>query len=193
MKTCKYIAILLPLMASMAFDAAALPKTKATQVAVDPSGISSSTNTDVQGVLEDMDSSFSRQATTNQAGRVQLATADEVLTGTNNQVAITPESLAMSYADPSLGSLTSGWSKLPSGLILQWGKITRSGAATELIFPSLFSSNSTPVVTANFDTQFNDNYGNATFVTSVTVTGCVFRVGNSTSPSGVISWMAIGY
>jgi hypothetical protein len=93
----KYIAVSLSVIASLAFDAAALPKTKASQVTVDPSLISASTNTDVQTVLEDFDGQI-LPATTSKAGLVELATDEEAEAGVSTNKAITPAQLALSSA-----------------------------------------------------------------------------------------------
>jgi hypothetical protein len=76
-----------------AFEASALPKTQAKQVTVDPSGLSHSSNTTVQLVLEDLDDNIPVLATTEMVGTVRFATPTEVNAGTSTVVVLSPADL----------------------------------------------------------------------------------------------------
>jgi hypothetical protein len=71
-----------------AFDAAALPKTHAKQVTVDPAGLSHSTNTTAQLVLEDVDGAIP-----------EFASSAEVLEGTNATKSVSPATLKFGLTD----------------------------------------------------------------------------------------------
>jgi len=86
-------------------NAFALPKTQAKQVTVDSSGILSSTNTNVQAVLEDLDDAIPGQATTTTVGTVRFATTSEVNAGTSAVSVISPAQLA-AFAIPKIINIT---------------------------------------------------------------------------------------
>lgn len=77
---------------------------------------------------------------------VPAATQEEAVTGTINTKAMTPlrvaQAIASKYSDRSVA--TSGYQVLPSGLILQWGQVSVSGAAAfgteNAVFPLTFPS-----------------------------------------------------
>jgi hypothetical protein len=87
---------LLALILALAFNATALPMTPAKQVSVTTASLSHSTNTTVQGVLEDMDESIPGLATTGTVGTVRFATPVEVGEGTTGTV-VTPADLRLSF------------------------------------------------------------------------------------------------
>jgi hypothetical protein len=104
-----------------AFDAAALPKTQAKQVTVDPSSLEHSTNTTAQLVLEDLDEKISVPATTTTAGVVRFSTPAEVNAGTGTVSVISPADLkskiyhyGMRYSGAVVrtGTVPSTWTSL---------------------------------------------------------------------------------
>lgn len=84
----------------------------------------------------------------------------------------------------------SGWTRLPNGLILQYGTATASPNATTTIpYPTSFISFSVAVVSGGeggFDAQDNNPY-----VTSTTTTN--FSMRNARDASCTVWWIAIGY
>jgi hypothetical protein len=86
-------------------------------------------------------------ATETTSGHIELATVAEAQAGTDTERAVTPAGLAAALSEidltgyvqsseftQSLGE--SGWQRLPSGLILQWGTGSVStGVATEVTLP----------------------------------------------------------
>lgn len=168
-----------------AFDAAALPKTQAKQVTVDPSGLNHSTNTTAQLVLEDLDEKISVPATTTTAGVVRFSTPAEVNAGTGTVSVITPADLTARLINTN-GCLfsTNGYVRWPNGLIEQWGKTTDD--VQTVTFPIPFS-NACLNVTAVYQADTKADYGALT-VTTPTRTNMI--VNGWTRPA---FWRAIGY
>ena len=82
------------------------------------------------------------------------------------------------------GSLsTSGWQRLPGGLILQWG--TMSGSSVTITFPIAFTTACFSVVATGQDTP---TVTRIAAVSSITTTSFLL----SLSASGNAFWMAIG-
>jgi hypothetical protein len=130
----------------------------------------------------------------NGADRLVL-NADGTLSGTvNPTTGVRSNVLAtmQKFADEFASSLTtSGYQKLPSGLIIQWGttgSVTTSIAITfQLAFPN-------GVLTTGYGGKLSGDaaqYNNVGF-SSVTNTGMTFFTGTGTTGSGV-RWIAIGY
>lgn len=75
-------------------------------------------------------------------GKIEIATPEEALAGTDSIRAVTSAGLASSK---SLGA--SGYYKLPGGLIIQWGSFTFTSAGTNNIFPLAFPNSCKGLVT----------------------------------------------
>jgi hypothetical protein len=105
-------------------NAVALPKTQAKQVTVDPSRISS-TNTDVQAVLEDLDNSIPEQATTAISGIVRFATPAEVNAGTSSVVVVSAADLAAGTR--AAGMCYSGAVVYSNSMPTAWADLNLSG------------------------------------------------------------------
>jgi hypothetical protein len=106
------------------------------------------------------------------------ATATTPATGTNNTLLATT---AFAYGALSAG--TSGYQKLPSGLIIQWG----TAGSTTITFPISFPTSCLTVIPQL--TSYNSSgafAGQYVAVTSMSTTS--FTVGSS----GAV-WIAIGY
>jgi hypothetical protein len=79
-----------------------------------------------------------RTATTGRRGLVELATAAEAITGTDGDRAITPAALTAAFVKEHL---TTGYQKLPNGLILQWGQaLIAQDGTTRITLPTAFPS-----------------------------------------------------
>jgi len=99
-------------------------------------------------------------ATTSVKGIVELATTVEAQAGTNDTKALTPAKLvdALQGANQSLAS--SGYQKLPGGLIIQWG----SSTSTPIYFPISFPNACLQIV--NSATRSGYSLGDTWFVNS---------------------------
>lgn len=91
-------------------------------------------------------------ATTSYTGAVELATAAEVIAGTDTTRAITPSAFSTGYAS-SAG--TNGYTTLPGGLILQWGYYTGGSFGPTITFPIAFTTAVYSITTASEDVTFN--------------------------------------
>jgi hypothetical protein len=137
-------------------------------------------------------------ATTSATGVVELATDAEAMAGTDTTRAVTPSNLASakSYA-------TSGYQKLPGGLIMQWGRSANLGdlvagpQTVSLTFPLAF-----PTAVLNVIPAFATNsgvYPTATVVWdfgSSSTTTCAFDYAEYTGASQAndyIVYFALGY
>lgn len=82
----------------------------------------------------------------------------------------------------------SGYQRLPSGLIMQWGRFTRSGAETYVSFPITFNNVCFGVVTQDeAATTLNDSSRIRTFSTSQ------FTSSNANTAAWNVAWLAFGY
>jgi hypothetical protein len=85
---------LLALISALAFNAAALPMTKAGQVAVDASSMTTLTGENAQAAFEQIDARIG-SASTDTVGVVRFSTEAEVTAGTGTSSVITPADLAL--------------------------------------------------------------------------------------------------
>lgn len=69
-------------------------------------------------------------------GLIQLATQDEVNSGTNATKSVTPSTFLGAFSNKSLTG--SGYQILPGGLIIQWARIYISANGTAFTFPIVF-------------------------------------------------------
>ena len=92
------------------------------------------------------------------------------------------------FANPGSSQSTSGYQKLPSGLIIQWGQVTNSATPqtnTAVTFPIAFTSACYSITTGD---PFSNN-ANTIFAGTYTTT--TFQMA-STLASSSASWIAIG-
>lgn len=86
-----------------------------------------------------------------------------------------------------------GWVELPSGLILQWGNFTTSGASGSTTFPKVFPT-AVLNVTATCTSTSTINIVNIDATTPPTTSGFTARTwAFSTGSSENVNWFAIGY
>jgi hypothetical protein len=103
------------------------------------------------------------------------------------------------YVDGVNSLVTNGYSKLPSGLILQWGVTSAStSAARNITFPIAFTTACLNLQgTATNPTAGNSSsYDYFAQVVSFTANDAVFQIqiaGGASIPSSSIYWFAIGY
>lgn len=113
--------------------------------------------------------------------------------GTRSQALATMQMFADEFG-ASLGG--SGWQKLPSGLIIQWGGAsTAPDGVAAVTFPVAFP-NACLATYSNYTTTGAFTYGGATAVGGMTKTGCQFYLGSlSNAPvnGAALVWLAIGH
>lgn len=80
---------------------------------------------------------------------------------------------------------------LPNGLIMKFGT-TASGVDPSVAFVDNFP-NAVMSVTVTARTAYNDNLGNACFVSGVNTGGFNITNGRSVKPNDIVNWQAIGY
>jgi hypothetical protein len=103
------------------------------------------------------------------------------------------------YVDGVNSLTTNGYSKLPSGLIIQWGVTPASTAsARTLTFPIAFTTGCFNVVATATNPTAGNGSGFDYFaqVVSFTASGAVFEMqmaGGASIPSSSIHWVAFGY
>jgi len=86
------------------------------------------------------------KATLAEMGAIQLASQQEAKDGVDEFKAITPLTLKASFTQ-SMVIGQSGWQRLPSGLIFQWGKVACAERAnTNVIFPVSFPTGCVHIV-----------------------------------------------
>ncbi len=110
--------------------------------------------------------------------------------GNQYQLTATDQANFSTFADN-----TTGWTFLPGGLILQYGKdsISTIGSATTITFPYTFPSNVFSITFACINTQGNSPTANNIYVKDGSVTTSQFKAINSSSGGTTeIYWMAIG-
>lgn len=147
-----------------------------------------------QAIVAIASSNIIGDATTTAKGIVELATGAEALGGSDSTRAVTSAALASSL---SLG--TSGYMKLPGGLIIQWGKMSAISIDENwnaLTFPVAFP---TAVIHINPTLSYPSQLtGNTTLVvrsTTITTAGCHICADYSHAEGGTtdVLWFAMGY
>lgn len=187
--------------AASAEEAAEALTNIAAHVTLIPSGGISSTN--VQDALYELDGEKASKdvATTSATGLVELATAAEVLAGTNAQKAVTPAALLAGLLGVGTLSSTNGYLIIPvrspiSGArenIIVQGGITANvadAATAAVTFPIQFPSACLLVLATNRGTA-SGNFGGCT-ATEPTTSGCSVGHNNGGGNSSPIAWLAVG-
>lgn len=110
-------------------------------------------------------------------------TVANVLTVTNSVVFATNSFTmgASSVANP-------GYTRLPNGLLLQWGNVTVNSTSGTITFPAAFSAVYSISATSAANTQQN-----MPAITAITTTTATVRNANTSNPATAVAyWMAIG-
>lgn len=119
----------------------------------------------VSGAPGNWESAFITAATA-----TQVATAAQSRAMTANNVYLSPLQLANAFTGSNQSLGTSGFQKLPGGLILQWTRITISGpSSTTWTFPQAFSSTLYNVQVTNISVG-GENIDATVYVVSNTLT-----------------------
>ncbi|CAP41332.1 gp53-like domain-containing protein [Bordetella petrii] len=95
---------------------------------------------DLGSLLALLDANVPGQATTELAGVLKLATTALAQGLTDDATALTPKKLADAFGGANWSAAGNGWTKLPNGLILQWGSVVTVAANTTFVFPVAFPS-----------------------------------------------------
>lgn len=144
---------------------------------------------------------FGEAASEVAAGIVELATAAEVLAGTDAQRAVTPAALVAGLLGAATLS-TSGYAIIPvrlstggarSNVILQWGVTANvaDGATAAVTFPIQFPTACFLVLATNRNNSASGNFGGCT-ATTPTTSGCSVGHNNGGGNSSPIAWIAVG-
>lgn len=81
-----------------------------------------------------------------------------------------------------------GYTRLPNGLLLQWGNVTVNSISGTITFPAAFSAVYSVTATSGANTQQN-----MPAITAITTTTATVRNANVANPATAVAyWMAIG-
>jgi hypothetical protein len=104
--------------------------------------------------------------------------------------------MTIAQATAALGYLSSkaasGYQKLPGGVIIQWGTVTRSSTAQTLTFPLAFPTACLNVQVTDISGDTAGGLSATSSIISGTITKTQVRFSTSTS-ANYLSWVAIGY
>lgn len=94
----------------------------------------------------------------------------------------------------STGGNTANWTKLPNGIIIQWGTLPISqDSYSTLYFPQAFTSGTQPAVTVSGGVRAGQTGAGENPATVTTVTTSYFQVWQTENTSGTAWWIAVGY
>lgn len=127
------------------------------------------------------------------SGLIEIATNAEVQAGTDTVKAITPAGLFSAYAN---NKTANGYTKLPNGLIIQWGSITISGTGTitgTITFPLAFP-NALRSIAGSLNGSYTVGTGSDSGLAfySETLSAVTCKIGYAYQNT-VVRWIAIGY
>lgn len=122
-------------------------------------------------------------------GLVELATSAETATGTSTSLAVHPAGLLSLFSGANQSKTASGYQRLPSGLIVQWGETQNTNVTFPLQFPTAVLQR---LVVLNDWNSASSAAGAYTAITSISTTG--FTVASAASGlSAYLRWVAIGH
>ena len=140
-------------------------------------------------LLFQYDSTLGKVVLLNPATGVQpYATAAEAQAFTVTNKPISPATLAAAFGGGNQSLSASGYQKLPSGLIIQWGTATVSSGVASVTFPLTFS-NAIVSAQTNPDGGFNSNAVEASQWGALTTSG--MTVYGATSPTAGGAWSSV--
>ena len=119
------------------------------------------------------------------AGEVGLYCQTSALTG-NPELVFSHQSAAGIYEFTSAGLSTTGWARLPSGVLYKWGTATASGFGSLTITFPVASSN--PVFAAAYTSFITPTSNITAYVTSLNTTTLVVNC----SAAGTLNYLVIG-
>ena len=123
-------------------------------------------------------------ASTSVAGIVQLATAAQIATGTDNTLAAT----ALSLIPPTMSLAVPGYYRFPGGLIIQWGATSVAGNATVVVtLPTAYTTTHfVAVATGNTQT------GTAFPATAATTSTTQMTLKSYDAQTYTYNWISLG-
>ena len=135
-------------------------------------------------------------------GAIQVNGVDKVTIGASgitagsfapNSIDAAAAALAFSGANQSLAS--SGYQKLPSGLIIQWGQAVSSSSAALLVtLPVAFPNGALRAFSTPTDTVFsNMSAAEPISVSQIKVSAWIVSGGSTVRTATQVQWFAIGY
>jgi hypothetical protein len=128
---------------------------------------------------------------TNATNVVSGGTIASTVTATTQSVNDSSTAVATTaFTNPARSLATSGYAKLPSGVLIQWGVVTPSGGTVSFTYPITFNTVGQLTVTAEYSIGVSANYS-APSITGATV-NCWVTSTNATS-NATVHWIAIGY
>ena len=125
-------------------------------------------------------------------GLISIASDDEVIAGTNTDRAVTPSGFKGSFTGSNVSLSSSGYQKLPSGLIMQWGTSSSIGAdsSATITYPTAFPS---AVVSVQITPIISIQIGGAGVHSVSSVGTSSFVINNGQDASTPFYWTGIGY
>ena len=121
-------------------------------------------------------------------GVLEIATAAEAQALSDNTRAITPARLASAFqaANQALGS--TGYQRLPGGVIIQWGSISVTTGGQVIVFALAFPNSTWSVVATAGGNNGSNN--TTSFIDSIGTSG--FTLTNASGTTNTWKWIAIG-
>lgn len=124
------------------------------------------------------------------SGLIELASTAEAQAMTDDLRAMTPKKLADAFKGGALNMATTGYQKLPSGLILQWGSGPSGAGDITVVYPLVFP---TAVFIAVASSGYTPGSGVTGYVSAFDASSrSSFVARNSNSNLGWY-WIALGY
>jgi hypothetical protein len=121
-----------------------------------------------------------------------IVTTAEAQGWTNNTKAISPLRLVEALKGGNQSLSSSGFQRLPGGLIIQWGYSTTSGGGTTVTFPFAFP-NSCLTVVASVNAANNNRLVSTGNINTTTFPAYVFQANTGANTDATFNWIAIGY
>jgi len=136
-------------------------------------------------------------ASTTQAGKIQVATSAQAITGSSTNLALAPGTLTgASYQSKS----ANGFATLPGGVIIQWGQtaaISQNSGATTITFPKTFTTavysiTATPLNAVPDTGGTGDQIAQIVSMSGTASFTILLQGVSSSSTAYPINWIAIG-
>lgn len=133
-------------------------------------------------------------ATETRSGLIELATVAEAQAMSDAVRALSPARLASAFGGANQSLATSGYQKLPSGLIIQWGlsALIGDGGSIAVTLPVAFPNNGLQGFCTSASTAGSSNSSEVA-VTSITTTQITVGFNDTSGGSAQLRWLAIGY
>ena len=128
-------------------------------------------------------SKFVNKTVEEPAGIIKISTTAQVSAGTDNTTAVSPAKLKELFTVGS-AKTQNGYQKLPSGVIIQWGRV--AGGVVNVTFPVTF-----PTGCASL--QITRGGGEASVIISLSNTGFSFDSVMQSWDNSLVYYVAIGY